>query len=196
MPIQGQAELILSGFGLQVLKAKAFNFGTDEEDGKSPVATSFLGTPVFSNIDFIEGSYRNLEGDQVNYLQGGTPGLTVDTVLMTVSQSRNIVTTPIQGRNGTVKEYISDGDYDVTIRGAIVHPSPNVYPEEDVLKLVEALRVQDNIEVASRYLNDVFGITNLVVTGYSLPQTEGFQNTQFFEIKAISDDPIEITIRN
>lgn len=197
MPIPPKPQIILSGFGLQALKAKFYNFSEDEPDEKSPVATSYLGTPVFSNIDFIEGSYRSLEDEQIDYLQGGeNPGLTVDTVLMSVNQRRNIITTPIQGRNGTVKEYISDGDFDVSIRGAIVDPSPQRYPEEDVLKLMEVLRVQNNIEIASRYLNDVFGISNLVITDYSLPQVEGVQNIQFFQINCISDDPIELSIRN
>lgn len=188
-------QLVLSGFGLQALKTKAYGFGEDEPNERDSLPTSYLGTPVFSNVDFIEGSYRDLEGNVVDYLKTGeVKGLQVDTVLISVNQSKIIKRTQIQGRNGSVKEYISDGDFDVTIRGAIVDPSPSRYPEEQVLKLLEVCKVQKEIEISSFYLNDVFGISNLVITGYKIPQSEGVQNMQLFELSCLSDDPIELTI--
>lgn len=181
---------ILLQFGLQRIKANIYNFGEDEPDKAAPVSTSYLGTPVFDKLDIIEGNYIDLNGEKVAY-----EGIFIETVLFDVSQNKNIVKTAIQGRNGTVKEYISDGDYNVIIRGVIASESAEKYPEEEVLKLVNILKVQKEIEVASRYLNDVFNITNLVVESYSFPQTQGYQNIQAFEINCISDDPIELTIR-
>ena len=186
--VQVQPKNVLASFGLQALKSVFY--GIQDEPTDDPVATSYLGTPVFSNIDFIEGSYKNLEGETIEY-----ETLTVNTVLFSVNQSKNVVRTPIQGRNGTVKEYISDGDFDVSIRGLIVSPNANEYPKNDVLKLVEILKVQDNLEIASRFLNDRFGITNLVIMSYSLPENEGFQNMQAFEINAVSDEPIELILK-
>lgn len=182
--------LILSGFGLTAVKSKLYNFGEPEEDKVAPVGTSYLGTPVFSNLDVEPGSYKNLEGEQIDF-----EGIRVDTVLFDVSQQKNIIKTDIQGRNGSVKEYISDGDFAVTIRGAIVNPEGAVYPEEDVLKLVEICKVQKSIQVNSRFLNDVFDIFDLVIESYSFPQSEGIENVQFFELSCVSDDPIELTIR-
>ena len=186
--VQVQPKNVLASFGLQALKSVFY--GIQDEPTDDPVATSYLGTPGFSNIDFIEGSYKNLEGETIEY-----ETLTVNTVLFSVNQSKNVVRTPIQGRNGTVKEYISDGDFDVSIRGLIVSPNANEYPKNDVLKLVEILKVQDNLEIASRFLNDRFGITNLVIMSYSLPENEGFQNMQAFEINAVSDEPIELILK-
>jgi len=186
--VQVQPKPILGSFGLQALKTKFY--GIDDPGRDAPVATSYLGTPVFSNIDFLEGSSKNLEGEQIEY-----DSLVVNTVLFAVNQQKNIVRTAIQGRNGTVKEYISDGDYDITIRGLIVSPDAEKYPTDDVLKLVEILKVQNNIEIASRFLNDYFSITNIVIASYSLPENEGFQNVQAFEINAYSDEPVELAIK-
>ena len=35
--------------------------------------------------------------------------------LVTINQEKNIVATPIDGRVGTIKEYISDGDFQITL---------------------------------------------------------------------------------
>jgi len=157
-------------------------------DGKTLM--SYLGTPVFSNLDFVGGSYKNLQGEQITY-----DDLRIDTVLFDVSQSRNIVTTEIQGRNGTIKEYISDGDFAININGIIVSPDGNEYPEKDVQTLVEILQAQTTIGIASRFLNDVFNVTDVVVMSYKFPQPEGFQNMQPFSIQCLSNDPVELQIK-
>jgi hypothetical protein len=183
-------QLILSGFGLQPLKAKVYNFGEDEEDNREKLPSSSLGTAVFDNLNFPKGSYKDLEGEQIDY-----DGVSIDTVLFSVAQNKTIIKTPIQGRNGSVKEYISDNDYSITIRGIITSDSPNVYPEKEVKDLYEVCAVQKEVEISSKFLNDVFGITNIVIESYDFPQSAGFQNTQMFKIQAVSDDPIELTLR-
>ncbi len=78
-----------------------------------PVAISLLGTNVYSNLIFDAGSYEK-DGKTTNF-----NSIQLDTVLINISQSKNIVTTALQGRNGTVKEYISDGDYVIQVSGMI-----------------------------------------------------------------------------
>ena len=36
-----------------------------------------------------------------------------------ISNTRNIVKTEIQGRDGTVKEFINNGDYQISIKGIL-----------------------------------------------------------------------------
>jgi hypothetical protein len=43
-------------------------------------------------------------------------GVQIDVI---VSMKKNIVMTPVQGKNGSFKEYISDGDFEVTISGRL-----------------------------------------------------------------------------
>jgi hypothetical protein len=132
---------------------------------------SYLGTPVFCDVEIERGD--------------GREAFRIETCLIDVSQTKNIVTTVVQGRNGTVKEYISDGDYEVQIRGALV--TDNYYPREEVRDLHELLKRSELLTVVSDYLL-LFDIKELVVTSYSFKQQEGYQNVQLFEINAISDD--------
>jgi len=61
--------------------------------------------------------------------------------------------------------------------------------------LVEILQAQTTIGIASRFLNDVFNVTDVVVMSYKFPQPEGFQNMQPFSIQCLSNDPVELQIK-
>jgi hypothetical protein len=116
--------------------------------------------------------------------------------------AKNIVTTQIQGRNGTIKEYVSDGDFEIDVRGVIVGDGQNEYPSLDVEELVRLLTVPDTLTVTSDFLSrfssisplGIEGIDNVVITDFSLPQREGFRNAQLFQFKMLSNEPIELTI--
>lgn len=148
------------------------NSGADDQEVRS-----VLDTPVFSDL----------------ILQYDSSGLylKVDTVLFNVSQSKNIITTSVAGRNGTIKEYISDGDYVIDIKGLIVSSDATAYPTEQVQEFISLMKVQSDIPVISPFLQ-LFEIYNIVITSYRVPQVEGFQNVQPFEISCISDVPLEL----
>lgn len=148
------------------------NTGADDTE-----RLSVLGTPVFTDLWLKEND--------------SDAGLRIDTVLMDINQQRNIVTTAIQGRNGTVKEYISDGDYQITVRGILVEAGPYDYPAEQVRELLRLCRVQAAVQAVSPFLQ-LFQIYDVVITDYRLPQLEGYQNLQPFELTCISDTPIEL----
>jgi hypothetical protein len=113
------------------------------------------------------------------------------TVLVTVTQKKYIVTTNITGRRGSIKEYISDGDFEINMKGALVTAFPDVYPREEFQTLFELLKKPLSIKVASPFLQQ-FGIYDIAITDYSFPQQEGYQNMQLFDINALSDLPIEL----
>ena len=154
------------------------------EDSDERIATSFLGTPIYDNI-VLSGENTEL---------GDSTELRIDEVLITVNQSKNIITTPINGRNGTVKEYISDGDYVISINGFIVSNVPNLYPRDRVNLLVDFCKVQSQIKISSDILNSVFNIQSIVIDNYTIAQTAGFRNRVPFTISCLSDDDIEIQI--
>lgn len=152
--------------------------------------TSMLGTEVLDTLEFDADSDER--GNRYN-------GLRIDAVLLTVSQTKNIVKTSIQGRNGTVKEYISDGDYMITVTGVIIGESlksgdsfsmkdiGNRYPEKDVEELKQIMIIDDTVKVTSKFLNR-FGIENVVIESYRFEQIAGMYNTQAFEIQMLSDN--------
>lgn len=167
----------LSSVDLKVSSSSGFQSntvpGSDEPNG-----ISALGTPVFSNLTL------RLPSDSQKVLR-------MDTVLMTVSMTKNIVKTSIQGRNGTFKEYVSDGDYAVSIRGILTTNNGNQYPKADTQMLYDLLAANDPLSAISDFLS-LYGVKNLVVESFNIPQVEGFYNTQPFEITCSSDTPLEL----
>lgn len=149
---------------------------TIEESNK----TSYLGTPVFGEI-ILKHEQSNLE-------------IELQTVLADVTMTKNIVKTAMQGVDGTIKEYISDGDYEITIRGMVVSQG-NEYPQDDATTLHQLCLVKDALVVENEFLQ-LFDIYNIVIEAYNFPQQEGFRNTQLFELQCISDKPIEIIIED
>lgn len=135
---------------------------------------SYLGTLVWSDM------LLKLDGIEVYF----------DTVLFNVNQTKNIVKTALQGRNGTIKEYISDGDYVIDVKAALVSQNRE-YPEDAVRNLVAMLQLPFAIEVTSPLLQ-LFGVYSIVVEDYSFPTQAGFTNTQLVEMNCVSDSPIEL----
>lgn len=193
----------LTGAGIGLVKPKIFRPGKGIESNNEndyivgsfetdePEKTSLFGTPVYSNLQILPFSYDTLDGENIQI----SNGITIDTVIFNVTQTKNIVKTPIQGRNGTVKEYISDGDFQIEISGAIVSPG-RTYPQTEVNELIEILKAPIAIpsdSLISEYLN-WFGIHSIVVENYDFPQTEGTRNQQEFRISAVSDIPVELEI--
>ena len=145
-------------------------------------AKSFLGTQVFSNL------YCSAQGNEVN----------IDTALFSISMTKNIIVTPIQGRNGTVKEYISDGDYNISIRGVISStyksfPDHNTMSKSTLDDLLGLCTVQAPIKCKSWFLNNL-GIHNFVIQDYKIEQKEGEYSIIPFELNCLSDIPFEVNI--
>lgn len=122
--------------------------------------------------------------------------LMINDVAMSVSLQKNIVKTALIGRAGTVKEYVSDGDYQIAMavglvaindRGEII----DQYPEKAVEQLREILERPEALEVSSGFLN-LFGINSIVVSSFTIKQMT-YSNRQLVEIAGLSDDGYYIT---
>ncbi|KKN36712.1 hypothetical protein LCGC14_0771000 [marine sediment metagenome] len=198
-------EILLKGIGIQALKAKLFRIEKIEAEEED--ATSYLGTPIFDPIIIKGGSFFELDDinkeNPIPYPDADGAegnGLIIPAVIIEVSQSKNIITTAIQGRNGTVKEFVSDGDFAITLTGVIIGRNEggevkdigNVYPTDDVKKLVTICKVPDVLTLTSAFLNDVFGINEVVITDYNIPQREASRDMQPFQISMLSDVPIDL----
>lgn len=141
-------------------------------------------------------------------LKYGDNEFTLIECVISLSQEKNIVSTPLQGRDGTIKEFISDGDYQITIAAAVNNYHEKIeeegednriyssfdYPKEKVQGLHELLKVQDTLIVESPFLA-LFGINSAVVKSYSLEQ-ETHSNRQALQIMMISDEAYEIKLKN
>lgn len=117
--------------------------------------------------------------------------LIVNDAIVSVTQEKHIVRTTLVGLNGTIKEYICDGDYDISISVGIVAVDAggqivDEYPEEGVRKVKEFLSENKAVEVSSVFLS-IFGIDRMVVTRFSLKQ-ETASNRQTIDVRALSDE--------
>lgn len=193
--LASQAKLIIKAFGLAALKPKFYSITNTDQlqtekntriEGIKNADKGFFGLPVFDVLTFADKDYQTLDKETISIKE-----FSMGVALIEVNQSKNIVTTPIQGRNGTVKEYISDGDYMITIRGVISTVNQDTYPEDEVASLIKFLQVPESIEVGSNVLSR-FGISDIVITSYNFPQEEAMRNIQRFEIQALSETPFEI----
>ncbi len=192
-------DFILKAAGLQVLKPATYSLTQGQPlppggqeytvpevnestrmntGGQGAEVLSYLGLPVWADL--------TLKADEQ-----AEESLNLQTVLLTVDQEKVIVKTPVPGRNGTFKQYVSDGDYQVSIRGAIVGQQPGDYPVEEVKLLLDLMEQNTSMVAVSPFLQ-LFRVFNLVVESYRLNQVEGFQNVQPFEINCVSDEPIEL----
>lgn len=130
--------------------------------------------------------------------------------IITVNQEKNIVTTALQGRDGTIKEYISKGDYNISIIVGITNfldvyvPSltglgPRAvsasadYPLEAVQNFHKILASEETLIVQSAFLS-VFDIQSAVVKSYAIEQ-ETFGNRQSIKIEMLSDYAYEIKLK-
>lgn len=152
-----------------------------------PLYKGELGNGVYSNLDISSGQWTDNSGKVIQF-----DGITLDTVLFVVNQSKNIIKTAIQGRNGTVKEYIADGDYEIQISG-IITGSNNLYPQDVVDQLKRILDAPVALRVNSYYLN-ALAISNIVVESYTIPQEPGGRSQQGFSINCVSDIAVILQI--
>ena len=218
--------ILIPGIGVRLLKTAAFGKAQEsllltehgvadiEELQETPdgiTKISYLGTPILDPFTFNGGSFFatdniNKEGDPIPFPDDkgvSGLGLVIPNMIIEVNQTKNIITTPIQGRDGTVKEFISRGDYLITLSGIItgkmdeengeIRDIGNVYPQDDVNKLITICEVPDSLDVTSDFLSMFLKEdSRVVITDYNIPQQIGVRNFQTFTINMLSDTPIEL----
>ncbi len=148
-------------------------------DPNQPEIISALGTPVFDRLT----------------LKDPESGLSIDidTVLFEVTQKRNVVATPVQGLDNSFKELISNGDYEILIKGVLVDINPQRFPFDDMNTLIRLCSTGGELDCTSDFLS-IFNIYHLVPTYPKFQQRLGAQNFQPFEITCLSDNPIELKL--
>jgi len=188
---------LAKGFGIPLVQRAIISAKNFEIESDKAESISQFGTPVYGTL-FIkrpEYSVYSFNGDTREYVEENVGeklnentegGFILENCIIDVNQQKNIITTEVTDFNGTVKEYISDGDYGITIRTFIASGYPDKYPQEDVNTLTSYLRAPVQLSIVSSFLNDVFKINDMVVTNYELNQQQGLRNVQYITINAIS----------
>lgn len=156
--------------------------------------SSVLGTPVLADLTLgnpKDGAVNSYADDNGNII--AFPTIKFVTVLITINQTKNIVKTQIQGRAGTVKEYVGLGDYQVTINGILTNLNGS-YPKDQLVALKDLLTAPISIEATSWFLQ-IFGIDYLVIDSFDIEQGEGEYSQQAFSISASSDNEVQLVVQ-
>jgi hypothetical protein len=164
---------------------KGLPYNSSKHDLKG---SDYMGVPTLTSLAF---QYKNIR-------------VQFEECIVTVNQEKNIVTTPIQGRDGTVKEYISDGDYTISVDAAVCsyiinqndptdYQTSQAYPISELEDVIAMFKIKDALEVQSDFMM-LFGIKNIVIKSYGMLQ-ETHSNRQSFNLQMLSDTPYEIKIK-
>lgn len=183
-------EYIATNYGLVALRKLYFPIrrqpdtqgGDYPQQGEVNVSEgplSMLGTPVVSRLTLKS--------------QDESVSLDIDTAIIAVSRTKNVVRNEVAGRNGTVKELVSASDYYLTIKGGLFESDPYTYPQQLMATFNTLMNLNEPLKVESDYLQ-LFDIYEIVVTRHKAPQRRGVQNAQLFEITALEDKPLELII--
>lgn len=184
------------GFGLPLIQRAIVGVveaePKDEPDGKSKL----LGTAVYGRVFIAKKSYdiSEFNPDTLQYVtktidleENVEGGLQLDNCIIEVTQEKNIIKTEVIDFPGTVKEYISDSDYKIVIRGFVATKHPDLYPSTSTSLLQSYLQAPIPLSIANYFLNDIFKINDIVVESYTLNQQQGMRNIQYFQINCVSD---------
>lgn len=202
----GQAKLIAAAAGNAAAKTAlhaAFVNYTEvakEQFIEDLTVSSKYGLPTFDTFSF----YAN-PANKLTYVTspdfGGvsltiTAPFTFDTALIEINQTKNIVKTVIAGTNGSVKEYMSEGDFIINLKGVIVGDTANQRPDINKLNsLVAYLKAPLSIPISCHFLEEL-KISSVVIESYKLGQREGARNIIDIEINMLSDSVIELSSNN
>lgn len=159
------------------------NFYLDYVEGSAGISEGYIrstltGLPILNRYGEI--SYKN---DTISF----NKNILLETLIITVEKTRNIVKNSVFGLDGTVKEFITSGDYIINITGTIASDNKWLYPEEELRTFVDLCNVEDSVSISNDYLNKIYNINNIVIESFSFAQSERFSNIVSYSLNCLSD---------
>lgn len=199
LPLIFQPKQFVKTVGLNAIKTvflktskQPTQYSADIPDGHS-----LLGTPIYDRVTF----YGNGPGGSIMYYDIATkkpvvvPKLNIDIALINVTKVIQVVKTNVAGANGTVKQYISLGDYQVSINGVFTSEVPDTRPEDVLRQLNLLTSCPTEVQVGSHFLS-TFGITCVVFDGeQNFNMEESQRDVQRFTLNCLSETPFLIKVQ-
>lgn len=110
---------------------------------------------------------------------------------VSMSSSKNIVLTQVQGRDFTRKELVSGGDLTYTVNGNIVSDDEGVYPSEAVKRFIRIMQYNGIVNV-NFITFGLLGVKRVIVKDFSLgtPECKNIQPYSFTCVAVEPDDAI------
>ena len=207
--LAGQAQLILKSAGGSLAKTAIHSAFVNykeiaKEQGLFDVTSLIsskrgkFGQPIFDEFTFLADSVNKLSYEMPSEYGKNSiiiiAPFTFETALIEINQTKNIVKTSISGLNGTVKEYMSNGDFIINLKGVIVGDIANQRPDRnDLNALVAFLNAPLTIPISCSFCEEL-KISSVVIESYRLGQREGARNVIDIDINMVSDSPIQLSV--
>jgi len=182
---------------------KMSNLGTPVIDYVELIFESDMYKKLNINRDSVFGSNSTFKGSikQIGNAVANTAmdhaindkALHLNNVQVTVNQSANIVRTPINGLYGTVKEFVSNGDYFITLTGQLTGLTSL---QDDLRNMRNFQRIFENLDnekivITSKFVNS-FHVYHVVISDYTMDLNQEYSNVIDFTINLESDEDIDI----
>jgi hypothetical protein len=129
----------------------------------SPLTAEYFGREIWLPVTFL-----GLDASVF-----GVDKLLLPYSVIKITSSKTIVSTPLSERRGTVKEYFSAEDYQITIKGFVIDED-RIWPEKELI----VLKQLDDLDTAIQLDNALTNIfldkdTRVVISKLDLPEVEG-----------------------
>lgn len=202
-------ETLSKGFGLPIAAASTPSI-PDLPLGNIPDGVTRFGTYYYDSL-FIEMPFYEIytfdepttdftvttspvyyTPDSITTKDGQVFGILIKGAIVDVTQVKNIVKTQIAGMDGSVLEYINQGDYEITIRGFFDTFLPDLAPDQRTRLLNYYCSAPVSLNIVNDFLNNVIKINKIAVQNLNIFQQQGVRNVQYFQISAISDNDFKI----
>jgi hypothetical protein len=124
-------------------------------------------------------------------------GHSLEYPVISINAGKNIVETTLTERQGTVKELVSSGDWEITIRGLIIGENGG-FPEDEMQEMVDLFHVDKAVEIKSALTDLVLirsdrkGESSVVIKELTFPEVKGIMNVRPYELKLVSDAPFNL----
>ena len=183
------SEIYRKAFSIELLDNVVFP-NIEKANLEQTNLTSYLGTPIFLPVTFKGGRYNTLNKGEIEIIKVADLQLSA-TTLVDFRRSKNIVTTPINGGSGTVKEMWSFEDWQIKIYGILFPTNEDLELQLQDLLVYE--QITDAINVKS-YMFEKLGIHQIIIKDINLPQVKGSTRMIPFTLNCEAVEPVELIL--
>jgi len=187
---RGLNKYLLTGYPRANNYGNEINLGGTYTPDSPDALSQQTGMPIYGRVILGEGlegdlnTYTDYQGNQQIYNT-----IYLDQAIVTADYNQQVIITNIQGRNGSIKEYISSGDLNITITGLFTSGRADESPIDFIDSMNSIMKASVSIPITNKFLN-LLGVERIVIMpSSSLPQTIGGYSQQQYTIVAISDIP-------
>lgn len=110
--------------------------------------------------------------------------------LISIHGKKHIVSTPMVGRKGTVKELISMEDYEIRIQGVALDTD---WPDDQLAAIKEIYSVNESVQLKCA-LTDIFMEEDdmVVIKSIDIPEMRGVEHAQTYSLDLETDRSFEL----